>query len=353
MRDGWYYAEEEKPVGPLSFGALVTLLRKISNAGEVNIWHTGLREWHAAKDVPQIADVLYLRPPPIPQQILTSPVKTQPADGGDANSEQNRTRGRIALLIVLAIVLFVGAIFSTIIYDNSASGVGYLVGQLIGAAVILSLLAWRWRRSRYIAAVVLFVAAFSVGLINTQKLRDGLAARESKAALKNVSDLPIGKALEENPLNGLASREREAALKDVRDPTSIDKVLEQNPSNVFLQLMAAASNASLETDRLTQKLSDETKASVLDKDINFATASRAELEAIHRDVKMAEANATTAMPGYIALLKDEREKVERFARSLPFDNQTMRNFLDGLDNRHGGIHGLCVENDVSACGALS
>jgi hypothetical protein len=52
---------------------------------------------------------------------------------------------------------------------------------------------------------------------------------------------------------------------------------------------------------------------------------------------MAEANATTAMPGYIALLKDEREKVERFARSLPFDNQTMRNFLDGLDNRHGGF----------------
>ena len=61
------------------------------------------------------------------------------------------------------------------------------------------------------------------------------------------------------------------------DPTSIDKELEQNPSNVFLQLMAAASMASLETDRLTQKLSDETKASVLDKDINFATASRAEL----------------------------------------------------------------------------
>ena len=27
MRDGWYYAEEEKPVGPLSFDALVTLLR--------------------------------------------------------------------------------------------------------------------------------------------------------------------------------------------------------------------------------------------------------------------------------------------------------------------------------------
>jgi GYF domain 2 len=250
MRDEWYYAEGEKPVGPLSFDALVALLRKISNAGEVNVWHTGLHEWHAAKDVPQIADLLYLRPPPIPHQIRTSPAKAQPA-GGDANNEQKKPRARIARLISLAII----------------------------------------------AALVLLVAAFIVGPINTQKLLDGLAAR-------------------------------------ARDPTRIDKALEQDPSNVFLQLTAAASKASLETDRLTQKLLDEIEASVLDKDIDFATASRAELEVIHRDLKMAEANATTAMPRYIALLRDEREKVEALAKTLHFDDRKVRELLSGIDERH-------------------
>jgi predicted transglutaminase-like cysteine proteinase len=188
MRDGWYYDEGEKPVGPLSFDALVTLLRRISNAGEVNVWHAGLHEWQAAKDVSQIAALLYRRPLPIPRQILTSPVKAQPAERGDANNRRHKTRGRIALLIVLAIVLFVGTIFSTVIHDISAGGVGYLIGQFIGAAVILSLLAWPWRRSPYIAAVVLLVATFSVGLGNTQELLFRLAVRETKAALKDVGE---------------------------------------------------------------------------------------------------------------------------------------------------------------------
>ena len=188
MRDGWYYTEGEKPIGPLSFNALVTLLRRISNAGEVNVWHTGLHEWQAAKDVSQMADLLYCRPLPIPRQILTSPVKAQPAEWGDANNRQHKTRGRIALLIVLAIVLLVGPIVSTVIHDISGGGVGYLVGQFIGAAVMLSLLAWPWRRSPYIAAAVLLVAAFSVGVGNTQELLVRLAARESKAALKDVGE---------------------------------------------------------------------------------------------------------------------------------------------------------------------
>ena len=185
MRDGWYYDEGEKPVGPLSFDALVTLLRRVSNAGEVKVWHAGFHEWQAAKDVSQIADLLYRRPLPIPRQILTSPVKAQPAERGDANNRWHKTRGRIALLIVLATVLFVGTIFSTVIHDISAGGVGYLIGQFIGAAVILSLLAWPWRRSPYIAAVVLLVATFSVGLGNTQELLFRLAVRET--TIRSVS----------------------------------------------------------------------------------------------------------------------------------------------------------------------
>jgi hypothetical protein len=129
MRDAWYYAEGEKPVGPLSSGTLVAVLRAVSDAGEVKVWRTGLQEWHAAKDVPQIAAHLFGLPPNAkvskPQQVLKSPsevalgevalgmalaalIKTRPADRTDAKSAQKRTRGRIAFVIVLAIALLVG-----------------------------------------------------------------------------------------------------------------------------------------------------------------------------------------------------------------------------------------------------
>jgi hypothetical protein len=123
MGDGWYYAEGEKPVGPLSSGALVAILRTVPDAGEVKVWQTRFQEWHAAKDVPQIAAYLLGVPPNAkrsrPQQVLKpSPelalgmalaalIKTRPADIAHAKSPQKRMRGRIAF-VILAIALLVG-----------------------------------------------------------------------------------------------------------------------------------------------------------------------------------------------------------------------------------------------------
>jgi hypothetical protein len=126
MGDGWYYAEGEKPVGPLSSGALVAVLRTVPGAGEVKVWQTRFQKWYAAKDVPQIAACLLGAPPNAkrsrPQQVpkpspdlalgmaLAALIKTRPADRTDAKSAQKRKRmrGRISFVVVLAIALLVG-----------------------------------------------------------------------------------------------------------------------------------------------------------------------------------------------------------------------------------------------------
>jgi len=137
-------------------------------------------------------------------------------------------------LLALAIVLCVGAIFSTVIYNNSAEGIAFLAGEFTGPAFFLFALTWlvsrvwRQRPSTYTAAIVVVITALTVGLSNWQKLHGGIAAREATTA-----------------------------LKDVRDPGATEQALKRNPSNALLQLTAAVVKEALETHRLAQKLSDE------------------------------------------------------------------------------------------------
>src|SRR5262249_36387239 len=61
-----------------------------------------------------------------------------------------------------------------------------------------------------------------------------------------------------------------AILKDLRDPSQIDRVVKDNPSNVFLLLMAEIRRASHETGRLIEKLIDEIEPPTLPKELNYA-----------------------------------------------------------------------------------
>jgi hypothetical protein len=38
--DGWFYAEGERPIGPVTCDALVALLRNTSDPGKVKVWRT-------------------------------------------------------------------------------------------------------------------------------------------------------------------------------------------------------------------------------------------------------------------------------------------------------------------------
>jgi hypothetical protein len=287
--DGWFYAEGERPIGPVTCDALVVLLRNRSEPGKVKVWRTGFPDWQDAKDVPQIFDQIS-RPPPLSGKRLERTPElvreAQPTEKKDeTKSGQKNTLGRVVLVIALAIVLCVGGIFSTVIYNNSAAGIARLIGEFTSVALFLLVLAWlttlakrvprangesRWRRwqpSDYTSAFILVITVLIVGLNNRQLLLDGLAAQDGRAA-----------------------------LKDVRTLDQLEKALAKNRSNSLLQFTAHALKEAQETDRLTQKLSDEIEPPSLAKDINYAKTTRAELEAYLRDLRTAEANATAAIP---------------------------------------------------------
>ena len=123
-----------------------------------------------------------------------------------------------------------------------------------------------------------FVAAVSAGVYYLSKLQEMVAALEGRTALDAINNAE-----------------------------ELDAALARHPSNRFLKLIATATRAGIETRAATEKLSQEIEPPALSKDINQATASRNELEALRRDLKTAEANATSFLPRYLALVKAERD----------------------------------------------
>jgi hypothetical protein len=135
----------------------------------------------------------------------------------------------------------------------------------------------------------------------------------------------------------IAARESQAALHGVTDAKQIDEALRQHPSNKSLQLIAMATKAADETSAAIEKLTNEIEQPAISKNINLGTASRSDLEALRRNLKTAEANATTLMPHYIALLKTERDNVGKYALSLHLEKDVIGRFLDNFDKRQAEI----------------
>jgi hypothetical protein len=142
----------------------------------------------------------------------------------------------------------------------------------------------------------------------------------------------LGK-LQEN----IAGQESRTALQAIDEATSVDEALARYPSNRFLKLMAMATRAALETSAASETLSREIEPPALSRDITLTAASRDDLEALRRDLKIAETNATTFMPRYLALLKTERDRLENDARSLGVEKNVAGRFMEEVDRRHAEI----------------
>jgi hypothetical protein len=159
--------------------------------------------------------------------------------------------------------------------------------------------------------LVVFIIVFSVAayfVSDLGKLQDSISALESRAALQGITDAK-----------------------------EIDEALRQHPSNKFLQMIAMVTKAADETSAAVEKLANEVEPPGIAKQINLGAASRSDLEALRRDLKVAEANATSLMSRYAALLKTERDNVEKYALSVHVDKDTISRLLDGLDKRHAEI----------------
>jgi hypothetical protein len=138
----------------------------------------------------------------------------------------------------------------------------------------------------------------------------------------------------------IAARQGQAALQGITDASQIEAVLRQSPSNRFLRMMAMATRAADETNATIDKLSDDIEPPAISKAGNPGTASRSDLEALRRDLKTAEANATALAPRTIAVLKAERDTVEKYAALLQLGKDARGRLLDALDKRHAEITAL-------------
>ncbi len=169
----------------------------------------------------------------------------------------------------------------------------------------------KWRVRTAFVCLFVFVVALSYGayfVSDLRKLQDSISAHESQAALQGVTG-----------------------------PGQLDEALRQHPSNKFLQLIARATRAAEETDAAIEKLSNEIAPPAVAKNLDLGAASRSDLEALRRDLKTAETNATTFMPRYMALLKAGRDGVEKYALSLHVEKDAIGRLLEGIDGRDAEI----------------
>jgi hypothetical protein len=140
--------------------------------------------------------------------------------------------------------------------------------------------------------------------------------------------------------DSFSARESQAALQAIGEPGQLDEALRQHPANKFLQMMAMAIKTADETSAATEKLTSEIEPPAIAKAGNLGAMSRSDLEALRRDLKTAEANATAFLPRYVAVLKTERDDVEKYALSLHLGKDTVRRLLDNIDKRHADITAL-------------
>src|SRR5260370_37396046 len=104
--------------------------------------------------------------------------------------------------------------------------------------------------------------------------------------------------------------------------------------------MTMQAKAAYHAPAASEKSSSEIEPPPISKAGNLAAMSRSDLEALRRDLKTAEANATAFLPRYVALLKTERDEIEKYAPSLHFGKDTTRRLLDELHQRHAKMTDL-------------
>ena len=169
----------------------------------------------------------------------------------------------------------------------------------------------KWRVRIALLSLFAFAAVASVGayvVADLGKLQDNIAARESQAALQGITDL-----------------------------SQIDAALRQHPTNKFLRMMAMVTRAADETNAAIENLSNAIEPAEISKAGNPGAASRSDLEALRRDLKTAETNATTFAPRATAVLKAERDTIEKYALSLHLEKNHSRGLLEHTDRRHAEI----------------
>jgi hypothetical protein len=131
-----------------------------------------------------------------------------------------------------------------------------------------------------------------------------------------------------------SATESQTALRGVSDPEQLDRLLRQYPSNKMLKMVALANKDSVEIDAAARRLLNDAEPRDFLKLVDLGAYSRGDLDTLRRDVKTAQSNVATVTPRYIALLNDERAKLENDTRSFDVENGTVSEFMTMIDEQH-------------------
>ena len=131
----------------------------------------------------------------------------------------------------------------------------------------------------------------------------------------------------------ISARETQAILRGVNDPEQLDQALKQFPSNGTLKLLALANRHSVEIDAAIGKRLNDAVPATLSKPIDLTASRRGDLDAVLRDLKIAAGNAAAVQAGTVALIRAERDKVEKEARLLKVGNEPIARFMAMIDEQ--------------------
>jgi GYF domain 2 len=308
MSDGWHYSDNDTRIGPVSLEALRKFLLSPRGGTTTLVCRGGFAGWKRADEVDELADIAQTPPAIAPARVGPMPEPATAARAGGRASV-------VFLWVAIVFAILVAAALSTLIYGNSAYGIGYVVGQFLVVGLVGGLIAFfasRGSKNRARAyAIAIAVGAVLVLATNAVKLQDRIELGATRAALQGVNDA-----------------------------AGIEKAAQANPSNHFLGLIAETVRAAAEAQQLTGEIAGKIEPAGITVKLNPAAASLDQLQGFVRDFRAAETNARAALPQFVEIFKGERARVERFGKASGASADMLRSILEGIDTRQARITDL-------------
>jgi hypothetical protein len=145
----------------------------------------------------------------------------------------------------------------------------------------------------------------------------------------------------------VATIQTQSALQEIGDTRDLGEALRRHPQNRVLLTIQKAAKVAEETSAAADKLLSEIEPPSLSRPIDYAKASRNDLDAFRADLKATEAKASAFALQYLALLKTERNEVERYALAQNVGKEGLTRILDNLDRRQAEAAALMSKVSAS------
>jgi hypothetical protein len=110
---GWYYARDDRQMGPVGADRLVEMLARGELPADALVWRQGMAEWQAARSVPELAPAVARHDPPAYQAPVAAAAAAVPVHYRSMVEARQSYQGFAIAGFVLSLFMpFLGLIFS-------------------------------------------------------------------------------------------------------------------------------------------------------------------------------------------------------------------------------------------------